>query len=52
MNKYSYGNIDDEDVYYCHYTDRSISGFRNPFYQLANTLAENKDSVRVQFESL
>ena len=58
MNKYSYGNIDDEDVYYCHYTDRSISGFRNPFYQLANTLAENKDSVRAEaltdkyFESL
>ena len=58
MNQYSYGNIDDEDVYYCHYTDRSISGFRNPFYQLANTLVENNDSIRAEaltdkyFESL
>ena len=48
MNKYSYGNINNENVYYCHYTDRSISGFRNPFLQLGEALIRNEDSVRAE----
>ena len=48
MNQYNYGNIDNENVYYCHYTDRSISGFRQPFYNLGNALAQNNDSIRAE----
>ena len=48
MNQYNYGNIDNENVYYCHYTDRSISGFRQPFYNLGNALIQNNDSVRAE----
>ena len=48
MNQYNYGNIDNENVYYCHYTDRSISGFRQPFYNLGNALAQDNDSIRAE----
>ena len=42
------GNINNENVYYCHYTDRSISGFRNPFLQLGEALIKNNDSLRAE----
>ncbi|MBT6815031.1 MAG: DUF2723 domain-containing protein, partial [Flavobacteriales bacterium] len=44
MNKYSYGNLSDPNVNYCHYTDRSISGFRSPFERLSQKLIQKGDN--------
>jgi len=47
MNKYSYGNLSNPDVYYCHYTDRSIMGFRSPFISLAGLLMQKGENEKV-----
>ena len=46
MNKYSYGNLINPDVNYCHYTDRSISVFRYPFERLSQKLIEIGDNEK------
>lgn len=46
MNKYSYGNLSNPDVNYCHYTDRSISGFRFPFVELSQQLIQKGDNEK------
>jgi FKBP-type peptidyl-prolyl cis-trans isomerase len=46
MNKYSYGKMNNPDIYFCHYSDRSIYGFKQPFVMLSETLIRKKDYER------
>ncbi|MBT5354179.1 MAG: DUF2723 domain-containing protein, partial [Flavobacteriales bacterium] len=47
MNKYSYGSLSNPDVNYCHYTDRSISGFRSPFVELSQKLIQKGNNNKI-----
>ena len=46
MNKYSYGNLSNPNVNYCHYTDRSIRGFRSPFVSLSKQLIQKGENEK------
>tara|TARA_B100000902_G_scaffold277742_3_gene263571 strand:- start:6601 stop:9561 length:2961 start_codon:yes stop_codon:yes gene_type:complete len=50
LNKYQYGNINKENVYYDYYSARSIVGFRYPFLKAVNRyleLGENKKAIEL-----